>query len=577
MITLIRPTRIQRRHSRATFKPTAAFAILFGTLRWAACAQTLDSKPELRIHGMQLVQTSANAPLKGFSTGSERGNRPYQASVFEFFTPKVGVRWDERFLYVESSGLPAHPMMAGITNWQQHVPIPQRYTGSNAWRIPLFPVPASTPTSIKGRFLRGAIALAANGVPIFNPQNNRGEVAAEIGELDKWGGHCGRADDYHYHAAPLHLQNTVGPGNPIAFALDGYPIYGLNEPDGSKPTDLDTFNGHSAARIGYHYHASTQYPYVNGGFHGEVIERDGQVDPQPSGQPIRGALPPLRGATITSLEASAKDVSVLTYQLNGEKHTITYKPNVEGGYDFEFNDGKGASTQQTFSRGRGGGEPSRPEGPPPNPRPQDPNRPPPRPEQPPALQSGPQALAPIPSPLPTSAQNSSGFVLRSPAVTNGGTLPVEYTGDGAGSTLPLEWSGAPAGTKTFALLMHHLDPEGITKWYWILYNLPASVMSLPKNVKGQGVLGSNFQGRAGYQPPHSKGPGAKTYVLTLYALSSALDIRGPAESVSYNTMLSAMQGKVLASTDLSVVYNRTGAVNEPRPGPPPRDRAKPNN
>jgi phosphatidylethanolamine-binding protein (PEBP) family uncharacterized protein len=425
--------------------------------------------------------------------------------------------------------------------------------------------------------LRGAIALAANGVPIFNPQNNRGEVAAEIGELDKWGGHCGRADDYHYHAAPLHLQNTVGPGNPIAFALDGYPIYGLNEPDGSKPTALDPFNGHSTARIGYHYHASTQYPYVNGGFHGEVVERDGQVDPQPSGQPIRGALPPLRGATITSLEASAKDVSVLTYQLNGEKHTITYKPNVEGGYDFEFNDGKGASTRQTFSRGRGGGDASRPEGPPPNPRSQDPNRSPPRPGQPPASQSGPQALVPVPSPLPASAQNSTGFVLRSPEVTNGGTLPVEYTGDGAGSTLPLEWSGAPAGTKTFALLMHHLDPEGITKWYWILYNLPASVVSLPKNVKGQGVLGSNFQGRAGYQPPHSKGPGEKTYVLTLYALSSALDIRGPAESVNYNTMLSAMQGKVLASTDLSVVYNRTGTANEPRPGPPPRDRAKPNN
>jgi len=184
---------------------------------------------------------------------------------------------------------------------------------------------------------------------------------------------------------------------------------------------------------------------------------------------------------------------------------------------------------------------------------------------------------PVLSPLPASAQNSTGFVLRSPEVTNGGTLPVEYTGDGAGSTLPLEWSGAPAGTKTFALLMHHLDPEGITKWYWILYNLPATVMSLPKNVTGQGVLGSNFQGRAGYQPPHSKGPGAKTYVLTLYALSSALDIRGPAESVNYNTMISAMQGKVLASTDLSVVYNRTGAANEPRPGPPPRDRAKPNN
>jgi len=30
---------------------------------------------------------------------------------------------------------------------------------------------------IKERFLRGAIALGVNGIPIFNPQNNRGEVS----------------------------------------------------------------------------------------------------------------------------------------------------------------------------------------------------------------------------------------------------------------------------------------------------------------------------------------------------------------------------------------------------------------
>ena len=333
---------------------------------------------------------------------------------------------------------------------------------------------------------------------------------------------------------------------------------------------MDAFNGHSSAAIGYHYHASTQYPYVNGGFHGEVVEREGQVDPQPSGQPIRGALPPLRGATITSLESSGKEAHTLTYQLNGEQRSITYAPNAEGGYIFDFQDGKGGSSRQTFSRGRGGGDGNRPEGPPPNARQPDPNRPRSGPPQ-----AGPQARQPA-TPLP-SAPNSSGFVLRSSEVSNGGMLPVEYTGDGAGSTLPLEWSGAPAGTKTFALLMHHLDPAGITKWYWILYNLPATVMSLPKNVTGQGVLGSSFQGRAGYQPPHSKGPGAKTYVLTLYALSSALDIRGPADAVNYDTMIAAMRGKVLASTDLNVVYNRTGAGVEPRQGPPPRDGPRPNN
>jgi hypothetical protein len=148
-------------------------------------------------------------------------NRPAQAAAFEKFAPAVGLRWDERFLYVEGTGLPAHKMMVGITAWQQQVPLPQRYTGANAWRIPLSPVPATEVLSIKNHFLRGAIALAANGIPIFNPQNNRGEVSAEIGELDQWNGHCGRADDYHYHAAPLHLQSVLGKALPIAYALDG--------------------------------------------------------------------------------------------------------------------------------------------------------------------------------------------------------------------------------------------------------------------------------------------------------------------------------------------------------------------
>ena len=117
-------------------------------------------------------------------------------------------------------------------------------------------------------------------------------------------------------------------------------------------------------------------------------------------------------------------------------------------------------------------------------------------------------------------QNGS-FVLRSSEVTDGGTLPVEFTGDGASATLPLEWSGAPAGTKSYALIMHHIDPQGVVKWYWTLYDIPADVLSLPKNVKGVGTLGNNsVNRRREYAPPHSKGPGPKTYIYTVYALSA---------------------------------------------------------
>ena len=287
--------------------------------------------------------------------------RPPQAAVFAAFAPGVGVRWDARFLFVESNGLPAHNMMVGITAWQQQVPLPQKYTGANAWQVPLVPVPAKEPLSIKGHFLRGAIALAANGIPIFNPQNNRGEVSAEIGELDEWGGHCGRADDYHYHAAPLHLQGVVGKGQPIAYALDGYPIYGLTEPDSSLPVGLDTFNGHNTPVIGYHYHASTKYPYVNGGFHGEVVEREQQVDPQPRAQPVRRDMPPLHGARITTFETTVNNYK-LGYEVRGDKRAILYSANADGTFPFEYQNGSAGTTKETYTRRKQGADGPRPGG-----------------------------------------------------------------------------------------------------------------------------------------------------------------------------------------------------------------------
>ena len=103
-----------------------------------------------------------------------------------------------------------------------------------------------------GNFQRGAIAVAADGIAIFNPRNNTGRVSYEIGELDLYGGHCGLADDYHYHLAPVHLQAVTGIDKPIAWALDGYPIYGFLEPDGTARQAVDADGGHDiGADVGH--------------------------------------------------------------------------------------------------------------------------------------------------------------------------------------------------------------------------------------------------------------------------------------------------------------------------------------
>lgn len=241
-------------------------------------------------------------------------------------------------------------MMVGITSWQQQVPLPQPYTGTNAWRIPLHPTLADAPISAKTNLFRGAIALAANGVPIFNALNNRGDDAYLAGELDQWGGHAGRADDYHYHIAPLHLQQTVGTENPIAVALDGFPIYGLTEPDGSSVSGLDEFNGHFDAEGNYHYHASTTYPYINGGMRGEVTVRKEQIDPQPRSIPVRSFTRPLRGATITGFQVTGDNAFSLEYQQNGQTFFVNYSLLPNGKFQFEFVDAKGNVQTQTFTR-----------------------------------------------------------------------------------------------------------------------------------------------------------------------------------------------------------------------------------
>ena len=532
----------------AAMKTNSLIAASLVALSRAACAH--DGAHDVTATTAAFFLAQNNAPQRPAApTAIETAKRPAKAAAFAAFAPKVALRWDERFLFIESNGIPSHNMMVGITAWQQQVPLPHSYTGENAWRIPLHPVVAREPASIQNRFLRGAIALAANGIPIFNPQNNRGEISQDIGELDEWGGHCGRADDYHYHAAPLHLQSVLGPKLPIAYALDGYPIYGPTEPDGSPVAKLDALNGHDDAKLGYHYHASKKYPFVNGGFHGEVVEAGGQVDPQPSASGgVRGAGAPLRGAKITAFESTAPNHYKLSYEVNGDKRAILYAVNADGTFPFEYQNGSAGTAKETYAlrqRGGGGGQGRRP-GP-----------------------NGTGANESAPKAPPVAAPRTSGFILRSPVVQEGGELPKEFTGDGAGVTPPLEWTGAPAGTKSFALIMSHVPGPGDMKWYWTLYDIPATTSSLAKAATGVGKVDTGFKGQVGYEQPHSKGPGKKIYTLTLYALSDSPKLSVPPAQVNRDNLLAAIKDITLGSTELNVAYTRSGeSAND---APPPRE------
>ncbi len=180
------------------------------------------------------------------------------------------VTCDNTYAYIASDALPNHPMMDGIVSSNLQVPIAQNFHGENAWKIPLHPQMAEKPTNV----VDGPIGVAVNGVPIFNPCTQGGCVTGGdtkvLGQLDTCNGHAGRADDYHYHAAP-NCMMAAQPDNfwnthPVGWALDGFAIFGYKDADGTMAERDDLCGGNRKqvpnAPQGYSYHLTDASPYV---------------------------------------------------------------------------------------------------------------------------------------------------------------------------------------------------------------------------------------------------------------------------------------------------------------------------
>lgn len=158
----------------------------------------------------------------------------------------------------------------------------------------------------------------------------------------------------------------------------------------------------------------------------------------------------------------------------------------------------------------------------------------------------------------TPAPSTSDFKAYSSAFTNGGTFPVKYTCDGSSISPLIQWSGAPAGTTNYAITMHHFPPTGGDKHvYMCVYNIASNVKELGENVTNVGSWGINtVNGKNIYTPPCSQGPGAKTYIITVYALSSALAVSTSPSATTMDMVVAAMSGKLLAKSEITVTYTR---------------------
>ena len=268
-------------------------------------------------------------------------------SLFESFEG-ISTSSDSEYFYVSSNGLPSHDMMVDITNWQRQFPINQNYTGDNSWSIPIKPEFSSEPLPSAENFMKGALAIAVNGIPIFNPLNNRGEDANAIGELDKWGGHCGKADDYHYHLPPPHLIDIVGNNNPIAYSLDGFPVFGTTN------KTLDENLGILNEDGSYYYYSVDEYPYFIANMKGKVntsgTPPENQIDPQSVAEAIRPALTPLKDAEITYFAKTDENSYQLKYQINLDIYIIDYYWDNSGHYYITFTNPDGSTKTETYHK-----------------------------------------------------------------------------------------------------------------------------------------------------------------------------------------------------------------------------------
>ncbi|MEJ2050850.1 MAG: YbhB/YbcL family Raf kinase inhibitor-like protein [Calditrichota bacterium] len=148
--------------------------------------------------------------------------------------------------------------------------------------------------------------------------------------------------------------------------------------------------------------------------------------------------------------------------------------------------------------------------------------------------------------------------LTSPAFTEEGMIPAQYTCNGADISPPLAWEEVPEDAKSLALIVDDPDAPVGTWVHWVLYNLPADTRELKENITKTKVLpdgamqGTNDFRKIGYNGPCPPG-GTHRYFFKLYALDEMVDLNPGARK---KDLVDAMKGHILAECQLMGKFSR---------------------
>jgi Raf kinase inhibitor-like YbhB/YbcL family protein len=158
------------------------------------------------------------------------------------------------------------------------------------------------------------------------------------------------------------------------------------------------------------------------------------------------------------------------------------------------------------------------------------------------------------APPETVAKPAARLQVTSPAFTEGGAIPVEFTCDGANRSPPLAWAGVPAGTASLALRMQDIDTS--QKFvHWLVYNITPTTTSLAAGqTPPDSIQAPNSFDKPGYGGPCPPAGSRHRYVFTLIALETQLTVSTDTRPEELWATLE--QSSVTAKGELTGTYER---------------------
>src|SRR5436190_15054569 len=98
------------------------------------------------------------------------------------------------------------------------------------------------------------------------------------------------------------------------------------------------------------------------------------------------------------------------------------------------------------------------------------------------------------------------LLLKSTGFSKGGTIPIQYTKDGANVSPPLTWRTPPHGTVSLALVCEDPDAPSGAFVHWLLWGIPPDQRALREDVSASAEefglrQGENGFGDVGYGGP----------------------------------------------------------------------------